>query len=244
MDPEKKSLSASERDEAARAAWRERTKTVDPRRFVWVDETGSHLGFTPSYSRAPRGQRARARAPRNRGKNRTLITALTLDGMGPGLLLEGALDGAAFEAYITHRLAPTLRPGQIVVVDNLKAHHRERARAAIEARGAELWFLPSYSPDLTPIEEAFAKLTHLLRRAAARTHEALAAAIWAALAAITPADAAGWFSHCGYPAERPRRPRRHRSRRRSATAAPRTPARRTRSTISPLASSPARAQHF
>jgi transposase len=213
--------------------------------LVWVDETGSHLGFTPTYSRAPRGQRARGCAPRNRGKNRTLITALTLDGMGPGLLLEGALDGAAFEAYITHLLAPTLRPGQIVVVDNLKAHHRERAQAAIEARGAELWFLPSYSPDLTPIEEAFAKLKHLLRQAGARTHEALATAIWAALAAITPEDAAGWFSHCGYPPERSRRARRrHASRRRSAARAPRGPACHPHSRTSPLTRSPRRAQHF
>jgi transposase len=187
---------------------------VDPGRWVWVDETGSHLGLTPRYGRAPRGERAHGSAPRNRGKNRTLITALTLEGAGPGLLLEGALDGAAFDAYVTHLLAPTLRPGQIVVVDNLQAHHRERARAAIEARGAELWFLPSYSPDLSPIEEAFAKLKGLLRRAAARTHEALAAAIWAALAAITPRDAAGRFTHGGYL----RRPRRHpgRPRRRPA----------------------------
>lgn len=213
--------------------------------MVWVDETGSHLGFTPTYSRAPRGQRARGCAPRNRGRNRTLITALTLDGMGPGLLLEGALDGAAFEAYIRHVLAPTLRPGQIVVVDNLKAHHRERAQAAIEARGAELWFLPAYSPDLTPIEEAFAKLKHLLRRAAARTHEALAAAIWAALAAITPEDATGWFTHCGYPPVRARRPRRrHPSRRRSAAPTPRGPARHRNSRTSSRSPSPAPAQHF
>jgi transposase len=200
-------VSASERDEAARSAWRERAKAVDPRRWVWIDETGSHLGFTPRYSRAPRGQRAPGRAPPNRGKNRTLITALTLAGTGPSLLLEGALDRAAFDAYVTHLLAPTLHPGQIVVVDNLKAHHSDRARAAIEARGAELWFLPSYSPDLNPIEEAFSKLKALLRRAAARTHEALVAAIWAALAAITPQDAAGWFTHCGY-ARRSPRPRR------------------------------------
>jgi transposase len=178
---------------------------------VWVDETGSHLGFTPTYSRARRGDRAPGSAPRNRGTNRTLITALTLEGAGPGLLLEGPLDRAAFDAYVTHLLAPTLRPGQLVVVDNLPAHRSERARAAIEARGASLWFLPSYSPDLSPIEEAFAKLKALLRRAAARTHEALAAAIWAASAAITPGDAAGWFTHGGYlrrPRRRPGRPRR------------------------------------
>lgn len=165
---------------------------------MWVDETGSHLGFTPTYARSPRGERARGSAPRNRGKNRTLLTALTLDGMGPGLLLDGAVDRAAFEAYVGHLLAPTLRPGQIVVVDNLTAHHSDRAKAAIEARGAELWYLPSYSPDLTPIEEAFAKFKASLRRAAARTTEALAAAIWAGLRAITPLDATGWFHHCGY----------------------------------------------
>jgi transposase len=171
---------------------------VDPLDWVWVDETGSHLGMTPTYSRAPRGERAPGSAPRNRGQNRTLLTSLTLDGMGPGLLLEGAVTTAAFEAYIEHILAPTLRPGQIVVMDNLRQHHSERTRRVIEARGAHLWFLPSYSPDLTPIEEAFAKVKTLLRRAAARTHEALAAALWAALDAITPADAHGWFTHCGY----------------------------------------------
>jgi transposase len=106
---------------------------------------------------------------------------------------------AGFEAYVAHLLAPTLRPGQIVVLDNLRQHQGERTRELIEARGAELWFLPSYSPDLTPIEEAFSKLKALLRTAAARTHEALAAAIWTALKAITPADAQGYFTHCGYP---------------------------------------------
>ena len=162
--------------------------------------------MTPTYSRAPRGERAPGSAPRNRGKNRTMITSLTPEGMGPGLLLEGAVTTAAFDAYAERILAPTLRPGQIVVVDNLRQHHSERARRAIEARGASLRFLPSYSPDLTPIEEAFSKVKTLLRRAAARTHETLAAAFWAAVAAITPQDAAGWFAHCGYP------PRRRRSR--------------------------------
>ncbi len=163
--------------------------------------------MTPTYSRAPRGQRAVGSAPRNRGINRTLVTSLSLEGAGRGLLLEGALTGAAFDAYVSHVLAPTLRPGQIVVLDNLSAHHGERARAAIEARGAELWFLPAYSPDLNPIEEAFSKLKALLRRAAARTHEALTDAIWAGLRAITPQDALGWADHAGY-LPRPRRSRR------------------------------------
>jgi transposase len=202
---QKKSLSASERDAAARAAWRERTRDVDPARFVWVDETGSHRGLTPRYSRAPRGQRARGAAPRNGGLNRTLITALTLDGIGPGLLVDAAITGGTFGGYIRHLLAPTLRPGQIVVVDNLRAHHDERARAAIEGRGAELWFLPAYSPDLTPIEEGFSKLKAHLRRAEARTDEALSAAIWQGLATITPQDARGWYRHAGYPVTRHRR---------------------------------------
>jgi transposase len=164
-----------------------------------VDETGSHLGLVRLYARAPRGARARGSAPRNRGRARTTITALTLDGLGPGLLVEGGISTAGFEAYVEHLLAPTLRPGQIVVLDNLTQHRGARTRELIEARGAELWFLPAYSPDLNPIEEAFSKLKTLLREAAARTHEALAAAIWSALKAITASDARGYFTHCGYP---------------------------------------------
>ena len=171
-----------------------------------MDETGAHRGLTPRYSRAPRGQRARGTAPRNRGPNRTLITALTPDGFGPGLLFEGALTGDGFTGYVRHVLAPTLQPGQIVVVDNLRAHHDERAQAAIAGRGGELWFLPSYSPDLTPIEEGFSKLKAYLRRAEARTDEALSTAIWDGLATSTPQDVRGWYRHAGYPlTARPRR---------------------------------------
>jgi transposase len=187
-------------------AWRERVRGIDPTRWVWVDEFGSHLGLIRTHARAPRGKRAHGSAPRNRGQNRTTITALTLDGLGPGLLVDGGITTAGFAAYAEAVLAPTLRPGQIVVLDNLRQHRSERVRAAIEARGAELWFLPSYSPDLNPIEEAFAKVKALLRTAAARDHEALAAAIWAALRAVTAADARGYFIHGGYlAAPRPRR---------------------------------------
>jgi transposase len=170
---------------------------------VFIDETGSHLGLTRTYARAPRGERAVGRAPRNRGRTRTTITSVMLDGLGPGLLLEGGVSTAGFEAYVAQLLAPTLRPGQIVVMDNLRQHQSARTRALIAARGAALWFLPSYSPDLNPIEEAFSKVKALLRTAAARTHEALVAATWTALAAITPADAQGYFSHCGYPVQAP-----------------------------------------
>ena len=166
--------------------------------MIFVDETGSHLGMTRTHSRAPRGQRAVSTVPRTRGANRTLITALTLEGIGPGLLLDEALDRATFDGYITHLLAPTLKPGQIVVVDNLKVHYSDRAQQVIEAAGAELWYLPPYSPDLTPIEESFSKLKAFLRSAEARTLEDHSTAIWAGLRTITPQDAAGWFAHSGY----------------------------------------------
>jgi transposase len=201
LDAQKKSLIAAERDEAARDAWRERVAGVDPARFVFVDETGSHLGLTRLYARAPRGERAVGRAPRNRGRTRTAVAALTLGGMGPGLLVEGGISTAGFEAYVERILAPALVPGQVVVLDNLQQHRGGRTRELIEARGAELWFLPAYSPDLNPIEEAFSKVKALLRAAAARAHETLAGAIWAALAAISPADARGYFDHAGYPVQ-------------------------------------------
>jgi transposase len=206
MDAKKKSIRAKERDEAKRAAWREQTRDVDPGRFVWIDETGSHLGMTRRYSRAPRGERAYGTAPGSRGKNRTLITALTLAGIGPGLLLDEAIDRVAFDAYVIHRLAPTLVPGQIVVVDNLQVHYSDRAREAIEQCGAQLWYLPPYSPDFNPIEEAFSKVKTFLRSAEPRTLEHHSAAIWAALRTITPQDAAGWFAHAGYGKRRPQRP--------------------------------------
>ena len=188
VDPEKKSRRASERDAAKRSAWHERTQGIEPGRFVWVDETGSNLGLTRTHSRAPRGERAFGDVPQRRGPNRTLITALTLDGFGPGLLLDEAIDRTTFDGYIVHRLAPTLKPGQIVVVDNLKVHDSARARAAIKAQGAQLWFLPPYSPDLNPIEEAFSKVKAFLRSAAPRTLDQHSTAIWAALRTVTPND--------------------------------------------------------
>jgi transposase len=198
MDAKKKTMSASERDWVVRRAWSKLAALVDPSAWVWLDETGSHLGFTPTHARAPRGQRAYASAPRNRGENKTVLAALSVVGVGPTMRFDGPMTTSRFEGYIAHVLAPTLRPGQIVVADNLRAHHSERARAAIEARGAFLWHLPPYSPDFNPIEEAFSKLKASLRRAQARTDDALRAATWAALASITPTDIAGWFAHCGY----------------------------------------------
>ena len=182
----------------ARRVWSKLAALVDPAAWVWLDETGSHLGYTPTPARAPRGQRAYATAPVNRGENKTVLASLSLAGVGPTLRFDGPMTTARFDGYIRHVLAPTLRPGQIVVADNLAAHHSDRARAAIEARGAHLWHLPAYSPDFNPIEEAFSKLKAFLRRAGARTDDALRDATWAAFATITTADIAGWFSDCGY----------------------------------------------
>jgi len=196
---QKKSLLAAERDEAARAAWRDEVVALSPDDLVFVDETSTHTALTRRRSRAPRGQRAVGRVPRNHGPNVTLLAALTPAGIGPALTIPGAIDGAAFALYTERLLAPTLRPGQVVVLDNLSAHKSEAARTAVEAVGCRLLFLPAYSPDFNPIELAFAKLKAELRRVAARTPEALMPAIGSALAAITPADATGFFAHCGFP---------------------------------------------
>ena len=166
---------------------------------MFLDEPGSHLGYTPTHAWAPRGQRAYAAAPANRGENKTVVAALTLDGIGPILRFDGAMTTDRFVGYVRHRLVPTLRPGQVVVADNLRAHHSPAVRAAIEAQGARFLPLPAYSPDFNPIEEAFSKVKRALRRAQARTDDDLRDATWAALATVTPDDAAGWFTHCGYP---------------------------------------------
>ena len=166
--------------------------------LVFVDETGSHIAMTPLYAYAPKGQRAVGKVPRNYGSTMTLIASLSLSGMGEALLLDGAADAAAFEVYIEQVLAPSLHAGQIVILDNLSIHLGPRVRQAIEARGCRLLFLPAYSPDFSPIEEAFSKLKTHLRRVGARTREALQEAIGQALTLITAQDALGWFRHCGY----------------------------------------------
>ncbi len=173
-------------------------------RLVFVDECGTHTSMTRLRSRAPKGERAYGKVPRNRGKNQTLIAAITLDGamdQRAAVTIEGATDSEVFEGYVEHFLGPTLTEGQVVVMDKLGAHRTEKVRELIEARGAELVFLPSYSPDLNPIEEAFSKIKTILRKAGARTREALIEAMAKALSAVTPEDAMGWFKHCGYKVE-------------------------------------------
>lgn len=128
-----------------------------------------------------------------------MVAALTIDGVGPRMRFDGAMTTARFEGYIRFVLAPALRPGQVVIADNLQAHHSPVVRTTIEQRGARFLPLPAYSPDFNPIEEAFSKVKQYLRRAQARTDDALRAATWAAFDTLTSADAAGWFTHCGYP---------------------------------------------
>jgi transposase len=198
VDAKKKTVTASERDEAKRRAWGRLAALVDPAAWVFLDETGSNLGYTPTHAFAPRGERAYDAAPRNQGENKTILAAISLAGVGPTLRFDGPVTTERFDGYIRHRLAPTLRPGQIVVADNLRAHHSDRARKAIEAQGAHFWHLPAYSCDFNPIEEAFSKLKAALRRAKARTDDDLRLASAKALASITPDDCAGWFAHGGY----------------------------------------------
>ena len=213
MAAQKKSQLATERDEEARGLWGWLASRFDARRLVFVDESGFNTSMTRLRARAPRGKRAYGKVPRNRGKNTMLIAAITLQGaMGESMSVEGATDSLAFEAYVEHFLAPALKKGQVVVLDGLGAHRTEKVKELIEARGADLVFVPSYSPDLNPIEEAFSKIKHLVRKVDARGREALVEAIGRALAAVTPEDAAGWFAHAGYwPQDQPYEHRCHKT---------------------------------
>jgi transposase len=179
-------------------------RTLNPRRVVFVDECSTmdecstNIALTRLYARAPKGERAFGHAPRNWGKNVTLICSLGAEGIGAAMSVEGATDGAAFETYVEHFLAPTLKRGQVVVMDNLQVHKMKRVRELVEGSGAEVLFLPPYSPDFSPIEEAFSKVKGILRRVGARTHEGLLEATSEALEAVSRRDARGWFGHCGY----------------------------------------------
>ena len=188
-----------ERDEWLRAAWKVMVaEKVEPQRLVFVDEMGANTSLSVLHAWSHTGKRAYCSVPRNRGKNTTLLASMDAKGMGPTLAVEGATDREVFEAYVEEVLTQSLRSGQIVVMDNLTAHKGEWVRELIEERGCELLYLPPYSPDLNPIEEAFAKIEGILRKAEGRSREALIEAMGRALEAITPQDAEGFFRHCGY----------------------------------------------
>ena len=171
---------------------------LDPERLVFIDETGASTKMARLCGRAPKGERCRAPVPHGHWKTTTFTGALRLSGMTAPMVLDGPMNGAAFIAYVEQVLAPTLRPGDVVIMDNLPAHRPAAARAAIEAAGARLRFLPPYSPDFNPIENAFSKLKAFLRRTAARTVEDLWEAIALGIDAFSPSECQNYFAACGY----------------------------------------------
>jgi transposase len=192
-------VGALERDELLRAAWKVTVaEEIDARRLVFVDEMGTNTALSPLYAWAKKGQRAYCSVPRNRGANTILLASMSVEGMGPCLAVIGSTTATVFEAYVERVLCPSLKSRQVVVMDNLSAHKGERVKELIEQRGCELLYLPPYSPDLNPIEEAFSKVKRILRKAESRMREALVEAIGAAISAVTAKDARGCFEHCGY----------------------------------------------
>jgi transposase len=164
----------------------------------FIDEFGAHLGMTRLFGRAAPGERVVEATAGYSGTHYTVVATLGLQGITAPWVFEGAMNGIAFETYVEQLLAPTLRPGDLVVIDNLSSHKSEPISRLIAARGARVHFLPPYSPDLNPIELGWAKAKTVLRSAKARTFDALVDALCDALGAINPADARAWFAHCGY----------------------------------------------
>ncbi len=164
----------------------------------FLDESGVHFGLTRLYGRATPGQRVGEATPGEAGAHYTLLAVVGLQGLQAPALLEGALDGSAFEVYIAQVLLPTLHRGDIVLMDNLSSHKNSRIRQLIESIGARLEYLPPYSPDLNPIEPCWSKVKTGLRTAKAHTFEALVEALADALGSVTKQDIEAWFAHCGY----------------------------------------------
>jgi transposase len=198
----KKSVYASEQDRpdvlAKREAWFEGQLDLDPSKLVFIDETWATTNMAPRYGWAPRGERLRAGVPLGNRKRTTFVAGLRLTGMTAPMVLDGSINSARFLDYVRQVLAPTLTPGDIVIIDNLSSHKSDAVREAIEAVGATVCFLPPYSPDFNPIEKAFAKLKAMLRRAAARTVEAVQQAINDLVTSITLRESANFFAACGY----------------------------------------------
>lgn len=180
-----------------RNEWRERIAAVSPESLLFLDETGAKTNMTRLYGRSRKGTRAVDSAPNGRWHTTTLIGAVGLEGAKAPMVVEGATDTDVFTAYVEHVLVPELKPGMIVVMDNLTPHKAPAVAAMIEAAGAELWFLPPYSPDLNPIELMWSKVKELLRAAKARTQQELWDAVAVALSKVSADDAKNWFKHCG-----------------------------------------------
>jgi transposase len=202
---EKKSAHAAEQDRPdilkRRWAWLEGQPDLDPAGLVFIDETWASTNMARTHGRAPSGERLRAGVPHGHWKTTTFVAGLRRTGMVAPMALDGPIDGASFQAYVERVLVPELRPGDVVVMDNLGSHKGPRVCAAIEAAGARLLYLPPYSPDFNPIEQAFAKLKALLRKAAERTVDGLWDAIASILDGFTPAECANYFAATGYDAD-------------------------------------------
>ena len=202
METQKKRVHAAERDTervvALRQLFVEAIQQEDVTRFVFVDETSTNLTYCRRYGRAPRGRRVDQAVPLHGGPNVTLIAALTPNGLGALLSVNGAVNGDVFAAYLDQVLGPTLVPGDVVVLDNLSVHKVDGLEQVVQKYGARLLYLPPYSPDFNPIELAFSKLKAWLHKAQARTHDALEEAIRTAAEWISEHDAKNWFDHCGY----------------------------------------------
>ena len=193
---------ASERDRPdvarRRTQWRRYQDRIAPERLVFIDETWTKTNMASLRGWAPRGQRLPAKVPHGRWRTVTFLAALRQDRIDAPWVVEGPINGVSFRIYVEKVLAPALRPNDIVVMDNLGSHKGKAVRHAIRAAGAKLFFLPKYSPDLNPIEQAFAKLKHLLRKSAARTVEAIHAAIGQSLDDFTPQECANFLKNSGY----------------------------------------------
>lgn len=182
----------------ARRLWRERQPQLDPQRLVFIDETWAKDNMGRLRGRARRGQRLTGKVPLARWDTTTFVGALRLSGMTAPFVLQGAINGDWFLAYVEQVLCPTLSKGDLVVIDNLGSHKSSKIRDAIEAKGASLLFLPPYSPDLNPIEMAFSKLKAMLRKAAERSTDALWSRIGQLIERFTPDECANYFTAAGY----------------------------------------------
>ena len=184
-----------------RAYWRAEILGLDPRKFVFLDETWTKTNMTRLRGRAPRGQRLVDHAPHGHWQTTTFLAALRVDGLTAPLVVDGAINGELFLAYVQQQLAPRLQPGDMVVMDNLSSHKVQGVREAIESVGARVVYLPPYSPDFNPIEQVFAKLKSLLRKAKERTVEGLWKRIGGLLDSFTAIECRNYFRHCGYTAQ-------------------------------------------
>jgi transposase len=195
-------VAAGERDRPdvarRRVQWIKYQDRIAPEWLVFIDETWTRTDMAPLRGWAPRGERLTAKVPHGRWKTMTFLAALRHDRIDAPWFIEGPIDGASFRVYVEKVLLPTLRPGDVVIMDNLGSHKGKAVRHLIRSVGAKLFFLPKYSPDLNPIEQVFAKLKHLLRKAAARTIEAICAAIGQLLGAFTKRECANYFKNSGY----------------------------------------------